>query len=45
MDDKIFTLNMRNHSKIKKWMYNQKIISIQEHVVFIENLENEVDRR
>jgi len=45
MDDKIFTLNMRNHSKIKKWMYNQKSISIKEHVEFIENLENEVDRR
>ena len=45
MDDKIFTLNMRNHSKIKKWMYNQKSISKKDHIEFIENLENEMDRR
>ena len=45
MDDKIFTLNMRNHPKVRKWSYNQKSISKKDHVAFIENLEKETDRR
>ena len=45
MDDKILALNMRNHPRIRKWSYNQKSISKKDHVEFIENLENETDRR
>lgn len=45
MNDKSKVLNMRNHIKIRKWMYNQKIISKIDHFKFIEALENEMDRR
>ena len=45
MDDKSIALNMRNHIKIRKWMYNQKIISKKDHFRFIDALENEMGRR
>jgi UDP-2,4-diacetamido-2,4,6-trideoxy-beta-L-altropyranose hydrolase/UDP-4-amino-4,6-dideoxy-N-acetyl-beta-L-altrosamine N-acetyltransferase len=45
MNDKSIALNMRNHHKIRKWMYNQESISKSDHIKFIENLENEMDKR
>jgi UDP-2,4-diacetamido-2,4,6-trideoxy-beta-L-altropyranose hydrolase/UDP-4-amino-4,6-dideoxy-N-acetyl-beta-L-altrosamine N-acetyltransferase len=45
MNEKILTLNMRNHPNIRKWMYNQKSISKKDHFGFIENLKTEIDRR
>ena len=32
-------LNLRNNKNIKKWMYNQDEISLDEHLKFIQNLE------
>jgi UDP-2,4-diacetamido-2,4,6-trideoxy-beta-L-altropyranose hydrolase/UDP-4-amino-4,6-dideoxy-N-acetyl-beta-L-altrosamine N-acetyltransferase len=43
--DKMLTLNMRNHSQVKKWMYNQDSISKTEHFNFIKSLESDIDRR
>ena len=43
--DNMLTLNMRNHSQVKKWMYNQDSISKTEHFNFIKSLENDIDRR
>jgi UDP-2,4-diacetamido-2,4,6-trideoxy-beta-L-altropyranose hydrolase/UDP-4-amino-4,6-dideoxy-N-acetyl-beta-L-altrosamine N-acetyltransferase len=45
INDKSIALNMRNHIKIRKWMYNQDIISKREHIRFIATLENEIYRR
>jgi UDP-4-amino-4,6-dideoxy-N-acetyl-beta-L-altrosamine N-acetyltransferase len=44
-NDNMLTLNMRNHSQVKKWMYNQDSISKTEHFNFIKSLENDIDRR
>jgi len=43
--DKIFTLNMRNHPEVRKWMYNQDKISEKSHFEFIKNLEYDVKKR
>ena len=43
--DNMLTLNMRNHSQVKKWMYNQDSISKTEHFNFIKSLENDIDKR
>ncbi len=32
-------LNWRNHPEIKKWMYNQDDITLEEHLDFIKNLQ------
>ncbi len=44
-NDKLKALNMRNHSQIKKWMYNQDSISEEDHFEFIKNLEIDMGRR
>lgn len=33
-------LKWRNHESIRRWMYNDKIISFKEHLQFVENLKN-----
>jgi UDP-4-amino-4,6-dideoxy-N-acetyl-beta-L-altrosamine N-acetyltransferase len=33
--------NWRNHETIRRWMYSEHVISIEEHNVFIENLKND----
>lgn len=37
-EQKKMILDWRNHPKIRKWMYNQNEISLEEHLSFIENL-------
>ena len=37
-DEKKIILKMRNHPNIKRWMYNQKNISVEEHFEFINKL-------
>jgi UDP-2,4-diacetamido-2,4,6-trideoxy-beta-L-altropyranose hydrolase/UDP-4-amino-4,6-dideoxy-N-acetyl-beta-L-altrosamine N-acetyltransferase len=44
-NDKLQALNMRNHPKIKKWMYSQDSISEENHFGFIKNLEIDMERR
>jgi UDP-4-amino-4,6-dideoxy-N-acetyl-beta-L-altrosamine N-acetyltransferase len=44
-NDKLQALNMRNHSQIKKWMYNQDSISEEDHFGFIKNLEINIEKR
>lgn len=39
-EQKEMILNWRNHPKIRKWMYNQNEISLEEHLFFIESLKN-----
>jgi len=43
--DKIFILNMRNHSEVRKWMHNQDKISEKDHFEFINNLEGDIKKR
>ncbi len=35
----------RNHAEIRKWMYNQDIIPIENHMQFIENLKNDSSKQ
>jgi UDP-2,4-diacetamido-2,4,6-trideoxy-beta-L-altropyranose hydrolase/UDP-4-amino-4,6-dideoxy-N-acetyl-beta-L-altrosamine N-acetyltransferase len=44
-NDKLQTLNMRNHPQIKKWMYSRNSISEENHFGFIKNLEIDMERR
>jgi len=37
-DDVFLALEMRNHEEIRSWMYNQKHISLSEHLNFIDKL-------
>jgi UDP-4-amino-4,6-dideoxy-N-acetyl-beta-L-altrosamine N-acetyltransferase len=37
-DDVCLVLEMRNHEEIRSWMYNQKNISLPEHLSFIDKL-------
>jgi UDP-4-amino-4,6-dideoxy-N-acetyl-beta-L-altrosamine N-acetyltransferase len=39
LEEKKMILNLRNNKNIKKWMYNQDEISLDEHLKFIQNLE------
>jgi UDP-4-amino-4,6-dideoxy-N-acetyl-beta-L-altrosamine N-acetyltransferase len=39
------TLEMRNHEEIRVWMYNQELISKEEHLSFIANLEINIEKR
>jgi UDP-2,4-diacetamido-2,4,6-trideoxy-beta-L-altropyranose hydrolase/UDP-4-amino-4,6-dideoxy-N-acetyl-beta-L-altrosamine N-acetyltransferase len=43
--DKNLTFKMRNHKDVKKWMYNQNNISIEEHLSFIQNLQSNIESR
>ena len=45
VDDKISALNMRNHSEVKKWMYNQQVISKESHFDFVQGLKSDTERR
>lgn len=37
-------LSWRNHPTIKEWMYNNEIITFEEHLNYIENLENTTNK-
>jgi len=40
LEEKKEVLRWRNHPEIRKWMYNKEVISLQNHLEFIENLKN-----
>ena len=44
LEEKKMILDWRNHPHIRKWMYNQKEISIESHLNFIESLKNSKDK-
>ena len=44
-NDKTLTLNMRNHSMVRKFMFNQKEISEDSHIKFIQTLAERTDIR
>jgi len=37
-DEKLQVLKMRNHPDVKKWMYNQNDIDLNDHLNFVEAL-------
>ncbi|QEO57207.1 UDP-4-amino-4,6-dideoxy-N-acetyl-beta-L-altrosamine N-acetyltransferase [Francisella marina] len=41
LDEKKMILSWRNHSEIKKWMYNTHDISLADHLSFIEKLKED----
>lgn len=43
-DEKKMVLSWRNHPEIKKWMYNNDDISLQNHLAYIESLNNSLDK-
>ena len=43
-EEKKMILDWRNHPNIKKWMYNQKEISLDSHLNFIESLKSFKDK-
>ena len=38
LEEKEMILKWRNHPEIRKWMYNQDEIKLEEHLSFIESL-------
>ena len=44
LEEKKMILEWRNHPNIRKWMYNQKEISLDSHLNFIELLKNLKDK-
>jgi UDP-4-amino-4,6-dideoxy-N-acetyl-beta-L-altrosamine N-acetyltransferase len=38
-------LSWRNHPEVKKWMYNVEDISIENHLLFIDNLKTSKDKK
>lgn len=44
LKQKKMILEWRNHPDIRKWMYNQYEISLDEHLNFIESLKNKKDK-
>ena len=45
LKEKKMVLEWRNHEKIRKWMYNQDIISLESHLNYIEHLKNSKSKR
>lgn len=43
-DDLRYVLKMRNHPEIKKWMYNQKDITEQQHFSFVDDLKRDTTK-
>jgi len=44
LEDKKMILEWRNHKDIRKYMYNQHIIPLKEHLDYIESLKNSKDK-
>jgi len=44
LDEKKMVLSWRNHSEIKKWMYNSNDILLESHLEYIESLNNSLDK-
>jgi len=44
LEEKKMILEWRNHKAIRKWMYNQEVISLVEHLNYIKSLSSKKDR-
>ena len=44
LEEKIMVLGWRNHPEIRKWMYNQDEIKLEEHLNFIDSLKLRKDK-
>jgi len=44
LDEKKMVLEWRNHLSIRKWMFTQEIISLDDHLNYIESLDEKEDR-
>ena len=44
IEEKEMILEWRNHPDIRKWMYNQDEIKLEEHLTFIESLKSKKDK-
>ena len=44
MEEKKMILKWRNHPEIRKWMYNQDEIKLEEHLSFIDSLKSRKDK-
>ena len=44
LEEKEMILKWRNHPEIRKWMYNQDEIKLEEHLSFIESLNTKEDK-
>ena len=44
LEEKKMILKWRNHENIKRWMYNQNNISLEEHLSFIKSLKNNISK-
>lgn len=44
LDEKNMVLTWRNHPNIRKWMFNQETISLDDHLMYIESLAGREDR-
>ena len=44
LEEKEMILKWRNHPEIRKWMYNQDEITLDEHLTFIESLKSRKDK-
>ena len=44
LEEKEMILKWRNHPEIRKWMYNQDEIKLEEHLNFIESLKSRKDK-
>ncbi len=44
LEEKEMILKWRNHSEIRKWMYNQDEIKLKEHLSFIDSLKSRKDK-
>ncbi len=43
-DEKVEILSWRNHSSVKKWMFNKESIDLENHISYIEALKEKKDR-
>ena len=44
LDEKKMVLSWRNHPEVKKWMYNSDNISLENHLEYVESLNNSPDK-
>jgi len=45
LEEKHMVLNWRNHNEIKKWMYSTHNIVLENHLTFIKNLVDKIDKQ
>ncbi len=44
-DQKKVLLDLRNHPEVRKWMYNSNLISLENHLIYIDSLKDEETKK